>query len=229
MAVVNVVELSNRDVSAPSVTAVSLPFNIDEHSGRVDPVLPRSVSCSRDFRVHYKNSMTHENLDEEDLTFLSKHISSGTSKKYAYIFKHFNDFCVERNANPYTCSPSLLVKYLRLKYESGASYSTVNLIRSAVSKFHTGQFGRPIGEHALVSQAVRAVFRLNPPLPKYRSTFDISPVLNFIATLDPLDSLSLKQLTLKTFFLLANCTLSRVSSVARLRSEVEKCKVNALV
>ena len=85
--------------------------------------------------------------------------------------------------------------------------------------------GKPIGENQIVSQAVRACFRLRPPLPKYCSTFDISPVLNYIASLEQLDSLTLKLLTFKTLFLVINSTLSRVSSVSRLRVEVEKCQV----
>ena len=150
---------------------------------------------------------------------------TGTSKGYAYSFKHFAEFCSERNLNPYTCHPSIIVKFIRLKHESGASYSSINLAKCAISKFHHGFNGKPIGEIQIVSQAIRACFRLRPPLPKYRSAFDISPVLNYIASLEPLDSLTLKLLTYKTLFLVANCTLSRVSSVSRLRVEVEKCQV----
>ena len=73
-----------------------------------------------------------------------------------------------------------MVKYVRHLYESGAEYSTVNFHRSAISKFHVGIYGIPMGEHPLVSQAVKAVFRLRPPLPQYQSTFDIVPVLVYI-------------------------------------------------
>ena len=225
MAIGNVVDISHRLAGGATFEAATLPFDIDEHNGRVDPVLPGPSGSSSNFGDHYRNSLVGENLDQEDLNFLSNHVSSGTSRGYAYAFQHFNNFCTERNANPYTCPPSLIVKFLRMKFESGASYSSINLNQCAVSKFHQGYFGKPIGEHPLVSQAVRAVFRLRPPLPKYKSTFDISPVLDYVASLEPLDSLSLKLLTLKTFFLVANCSLSRVSSVARLRVEVEKCKL----
>ena len=85
--------------------------------------------------------------------------------------------------------------------------------------------GKSIGEHSLVGQALKATFRLRPPLPRYKSTFDISPVLDYVASLEPLDSLNLKMLTYKAFFLVSNCTLSRMSSVAKLMSEVEKSKV----
>ena len=225
MAVIDVVEFGSGNVGGASYEAASLPFDIDEHVRKVDTVLPGPSSSSSDFGVHYQNCLNGHNLDQNDMRFLANHVSSGTSKGYAYAFKQFNDFCIERNSDPYSSPPALIVKFLRHKFESGASYSTINLIRSAISKFHHGFHGKPIGEHPLVSQAVRAAFRLNPPIPKDKSTSDISPVLNYISSLEPLSSLSLKLLTLKAFFLVTNCTLSRVSSVARLRAEVEKCKV----
>ena len=135
-------------------------------------------------------------------------------------------FCTELGKNPYTCDPVIIVKFLRGKYENRASYSTINLLRSAISKFHSPLDGKPIGENALVKQAVRAVFRLRPPIPRYHSTFDISPVLDYVASLEPLSSLGLKLLTLKTFFLVTFCSLSRVSSVERLGAKVETVQVH---
>ena len=82
--------------------------------------------------------------------------------------------------------------YLRYKFENGSKYSSINFHKSSISKFHTGFDGRAVGSHPLVSQAVKAAFRLRPPLPKYKSTFDIDPVLSYIASLEPLDSLNLK-------------------------------------
>ena len=164
-------------------------------------------------------------LNNDDLEFLSHHIADSTSKGYNCAFKQFLDFCGPLKIDPYTCSPVCVVKFLRVKYENGASYSTVNLLRSAISKFHKGVDGKSIGEHPLVSKAVKAVFRLRPPIPKYKSTFDIVPVLDYVASLEPLKDLSLKLLTLKTFFLVTTCTISRVSSVNRLIAEVEESKV----
>ena len=143
------------------------------------------------------------------------------------LSKHFDQLCRSLGSDPFSCSPAIIVKYLRLRFEQGTSYSSVNLCRLAISKFHVGYHGKPIGEHPLVGQAVRAVFRLRPPLPKYKTTFDVKPVLDYVASLTPLDSLDLKTLTLKTFFLVTYTFLSRVSSIARLMSEVETCKVGS--
>ena len=107
--------------------------------------------------------------------------------------------------------PAVLVKYVRHLYENGASYSTINLHRSAVAKFHSGLDGVSIGSHPLVSQALKAVFRLRPPLPKYVATYDITKVFGYLQSLPSNESLSLKLLTLKTLFLLTTSIISRVS------------------
>ena len=99
--------------------------------------------------------------------------------------------------------------------ESGAEYSTVNVHRSSISKFHAGFAGKPVGEHPLVSQAVKAVFRLKPPLPKYQSTFDIVPVLAYMRSLNT-HTISLQLLAYKALFLTVYSNICRVSSMARL-------------
>ena len=85
--------------------------------------------------------------------------------------------------------------------------------------------GKSVGEHPLVAQAVRAVFRLRPPLPKYKATFDINPVLHYVANLKPLNSLDLKTLSHKALFLVSYTSLSRLNSVSSLMCQVEPCKV----
>ena len=104
--------------------------------------------------------------------------------------------------------------------------SDVSASQASISKFHTGFHGAPIGSHPLVSQAIKAVFRLRPPIPKYNSTFNVLPVLQYISGLEPLDDLPLKLLTYKTFFLMSHCSLSRVNSVSRLGPDVKRGQVN---
>ena len=61
---------------------------------------------------------------------------------------------------------------------------------------------------------MKSVFRQRPPLPKYSHTFDIEPVLSFLAKNN--DTLSLPDLTKKALVLTIYATLSRVSSIAAL-------------
>ena len=121
-----------------------------------------------------------------------------------------------------------MVKYIRCLYEEGAKYSTVNGHRSAISKFHVGVHGVPMGEHPLVSQAVKAVFRLRPPIPRYRTTFDIVPVLAYARSL-PTASIPLKLLSFKTLLLVIYSSISRVSSMARLAPSLQETRDAAVL
>ena len=73
-----------------------------------------------------------------------------------------------------------------------------------------------MGNLPLVSQAVKAVFRLRPPLPKYVATFDITKVFSYLQSLPSNEKLSLKLLTVKCLFLLTTSIISRVSSIRSL-------------
>ena len=189
-------------------------------------MLPGPSGGRAHFWGHYRHTVGHSDLDGEDMDFLAGHLAVDTASGYGYAFNHFKTFCEDKNVDPFTCSPSVVIKYIRFKFNEGYSYSTINYHRSSISKFHAGFEGSPIGEHFLVCQALKSVFRQRPPLPKYLSTFDIQPVLNYIANLEPLSSLSLKALTMKTFFLICFSTLSRVSSVARLGPAVKESRVS---
>ena len=68
---------------------------------------------------------------------------------------------------------------------------------------------------------MRAIFRLRPPLPKYKNTFDIKPVLDYFTYLGDNEDLTLKQLTLKTHFLISFTSISRVSTCSRLGLAVD--------
>ena len=192
-----------------------------------DKTIFGSSSSSLHIQEDYRKCLVSHDLDHEDLEFLTGHISSQSASGYSYAFAKFKTFCLNIDVDPFTFnSPAYIVKFLRKKFDSGDSYRTICYYRSAISKFHAGLGGgENIGQHQLVKQAVKAAFRGRPPLPKYKRTYDISPVLTYIASLEPLHTLSLKQLTFKSLFLLSFASLSRVSSLGRLKCNIEETQV----
>ena len=55
-----------------------------------------------------------------------------------------------------------------------------------------------MGEHPLVSRALKGVFNTRPPLPRHNTFWDVSVVLQYIRQMGHNHSLSLRQLMLKT-------------------------------
>ena len=98
------------------------------HRAPPGPLLPRPLSGGAHFRGHYAQSIGHFDLNQGDLDFLSGHLADGTANNYGYAFKHFASFCESLKADPFTCAPSVLVKYIRHKFEQGSSYRTINCI-----------------------------------------------------------------------------------------------------
>ena len=58
-----------------------------------------------------------------------------------------------------------------------------------------------IGEHPLVTRCMKGIYVRKTPTPKYQSTSDVSKVTSYLSSQGPLQDLTLKALTLKTYML----------------------------
>ena len=66
-----------------------------------------------------------------------------------------------------------------------------------------------MGSHPLVSRFMKGVYKDSPPTPRYRSTWDVKPVLTYLSSLHPPEKLDLKSLTLKLVMLIALVSAQR--------------------
>ena len=205
----------------PSSTPSQLPKHPDNGGQISRSAQSKPISCSSSSSKNL-NFTSDPDLDK----FLSNHLASGTQKGYNSSYSKFTSFCLSKEIDPTNCQPEDIAKYLQFLYESGASYSTINLARSSISKFHVGFNGTPAGQHQIVCNAVKAVFRLRPPLPKYNVTYDVTIVLDYLKSLPPNPQLPLKLLTYKALFLLIVSSISRVNSVSKLGPTLSVFKVN---
>ena len=81
--------------------------------------------------------------------------------------------------------------------------------------------GVPVGSHRLVTQLLKGCYNLNPPRPKYNSTWDPEVVLEFFREAGENEYLPIKSLAAKRVTLLALTSLLRVSEIASIeRSSV---------
>ena len=201
------------------VPSTQLPIHFD--NGK-----QRGLALSQSFGGCSPASIEPNLSKDNDLnSFLSNHLADGTKSGYRSSFNKFSNFCQTISECSKTCGPEIVAQYLKYLYEEGCSYSTVNFARSAISKYHSGYNGISVGSHKLITIACKAIFRLRPPLPKYKTTYDITVVLEHIKALKCNSELSLKLLSYKALFLLTMCTISRMSSVARLGPDLLVYKV----
>ena len=174
-----VVPSSPEPPSSSSLPTTPLQGDIDSGRGRTKS-LPGTSRGGANFRESLTVSCSSHDFTPDELDFLANHISKGSASGYGYAWSRFASYCSGKGVDPFTCPPNIIVKYIKQIYDNGAKYRTVNYVRSAVSKLHVGFGDLPAGQHALVKKAVQAVFRLRPPLPKYKTTYDIGKVLTYV-------------------------------------------------
>lgn len=110
-----------------------------------------------------------------------------------------------------------VVNFLGFLFENGASYSTLNIARSALSTKYGNINGVRIGEHHLVSRLMKGAGRLRPPKPKYKMTWDPQLVLTYLKSLGSNVNMPLRDLSKKLTALLALCSGQRVQTLGNIK------------
>ncbi|KAL0870236.1 hypothetical protein ABMA27_005269 [Loxostege sticticalis] len=103
--------------------------------------------------------------------------------------------------------------FLSEQFKSGAGYSTLNTLRSALSLL----LGKEFASDPNLSRLLKGVFKSRPSFPKYQSTWDTNLVLDFISNWYPNEGLSLLKLTQKLVALLMLSTGQRVQTLSLIR------------
>ena len=70
-----------------------------------------------------------------------------------------------------------------------------------------------VGRHPLVQRLIKGVFQTRPSLPRYKSTWDTSQVLNYLKTLPDYQNITLRNLSLKLVMLCALLTGQRCQTL----------------
>ena len=84
---------------------------------------------------------------------------------------------------------------------AACGYTSINTARSAISAITLLKDDNTIGCHPLVST------------PRYQSTWDVQPMLTYLASISPVDKLDLKMATLKLVMLIALVSAQRVQGL----------------
>lgn len=140
----------------------------------------------------------------------------GTRKTYQCYIIQWMMYCEFYKFDPYEPSVRHVTDFLRLLLEDGASYSTINIARCALSAVLETGSHHTIGAHPMVSLVVKGCGNLNPPQPKYDTTWDVTKVFSLFHKWGRNSKLSLLQLSQKLTVLLLLCTAQRGQTVWRM-------------
>ena len=124
------------------------------------------------------------------------------------------------------CDVKLILSFLQELLDKGLSPQSLKVYVAAVSACHSEVEGKQVGSLLLISRFMRGARRLRPRVAKMFPKWDLVTVLGglSVAPFEPLESVDLKYLSLKTALLLALASGKRVGDLIAL-SVHQSCMV----
>ncbi len=138
-----------------------------------------------------------------------------TRRAYTLKWNLFVEWCSSHQEDPRRCSIRAVLSFLQQGLERRLSPSTLKVYVAAISAYHDPVEGKSVGKHNLVVRFLRGARRLNPPRPPSLPSWDLALVLRALRTapFEPLQSVELKFLSMKTLLLTALASIKRVGDL----------------
>lgn len=149
------------------------------------------------------------------LNLLMASFADNTLNQYNSCLRRWWDFCQTNSYNYCEANVSQLIQFFTEHFEAGASYSTLNTMKSALTLL----LDPLVTSHAMITRLLKGVFKLKPPMPKYDITWDPIIVLNYLSDFYPYDDISLRDLSFKTITLLAIASAQRMQTLSLIKIE----------
>nr|XP_049696458.1 uncharacterized protein LOC126054527 [Helicoverpa armigera] len=157
--------------------------------------------------------MVRRGIPSVSIDIMMASFSSNTLNQYNSSLRSWWLYCKDNKLDFCDSNSTILLQYLTEKFNLGASYSTLNSHRSALSIL----LGQDVTCNDNTKRFFKGVYRLKPPLSKYNATWDPKLVLDYLSNYFPNDSLTLKNLSLKTITLLALASAQRMQTLSLIK------------
>ncbi len=134
-----------------------------------------------------------------------------TRQTYALKWSLFATWCSSHREDPRRCTIGVVLSFLQERLERGLSPSTLKVYVAAIAAHQDAVDGQSLGKHDLIVRFLKGARRMNPSRPPLVPSWDLSIVLAGLqrGPFEPLDSVELKFLSLKTALLTALTSIKR--------------------
>ena len=148
-----------------------------------------------------------------------------TRKQYAVYLKKWDEYCNKKRVSSTKASVSKALDFMEdLRLAHNLSYSTMNVVRSALSAVIKPFHGLTFGAHPDTIVYMKGVFQISPKVPKYNTIWDLNDVVNHLKSISPAAKLTLKDLSLKVATLLLIVSGQRIQTLSLLN--LDHCKIS---
>ena len=183
-------------------------------SSAQQPIASNDQKESLSSRLHcIRSSLKNQGIPEQSIQYICRSWRKSTCKQYDLVWIKWSIWCSQREINPLYPPESKVLEYLTSLASNGKSYSVINSHKAAIGQTLAVCGNNTISDSAVISRFMKGIYTVHPPKPKYTFTWDVSTVLKYLTSLMPLESLSLKDVTLKLTALLALSTAQRVQTI----------------
>ena len=165
----------------------------------------------------FRSRLQATGLSDEVCKILQSSWRQTTQKRYEGPWKLWSSWCLQRNLDPFSAPVVDVLAFLAEQFNTrGFAYRTISVYKACISQIHNPVEGQQLGDLPIVSRFMKGVFQLKPAVPKTCFTWSVGPVLQYLSSLEPLEKLSLKELTFKLTMLVALASAARVHEIAAL-------------
>ncbi len=149
-----------------------------------------------------------------------------TRQTYALKWSLFANWCSSHWEDPRRCTIGVVLSFLQERLERRLSPSTLKVYVAAIAAHHDAVDGRSLEKHDLIVRFLKGARRMNPSRSPLLPSWDLSIILAGLqrGPFEPLDSVELKFLSLKTALLTALTSIKRVVDLQAF-SVSEECLV----
>ncbi|XP_075781544.1 uncharacterized protein LOC142828046 [Pelodiscus sinensis] len=160
-----------------------------------------------------------ENLCSEQVKAILLHSrKESTRNTYLAKWQRFSNWCLQNDIQPLSSPLQYVLDYILHLRNSGLALSSLKVHLAAISAFHHPVEGSSLFSHVITKRFLKGLINLYPPRRALSPSWNLDLVLDTIMypPFEPLASVSLHMLTMKTVFLLAITSARRVSELGAL-------------
>ncbi|XP_075948857.1 uncharacterized protein LOC142951249 [Anarhichas minor] len=199
---------SGRAVAPPHTQGPSVP------GGRGDlPPSPRPDSSLGLARERW--NLSAAGLPARVIDTIQMARDASTRSLYSGKWRVFEEWCQLRHTIPFQCSVVDLLGFLQELVDKGRAFSTIKVYLAAISACHVGFGEKPAGQHPLVCRFMKGARRKLPVSRPLVPLWDLLLVLEALSQhpFEPMETVGMKFISLKTVLLLALTMAKRVSDL----------------
>ena len=205
--VANSVLVPCSDENAVQTTNSAVSYPTSSNSPRLSREAPSmSQKNVPPYMLAIRKHLEDKGHSQDTISIVLASWREGTKSQYQSSLNKWISYCDANDIS--VLSPDLpqALDFLSKLYNENASYSTINTAKSALSSLLQLDSDIPFGQLPLVKRFMKGIFEQRPSFPKHQEIWDVKLVFDYFRTQPSVANLTLKELSMKTTFLL--CLLS---------------------